>query len=75
MLTLKQKLTLVGFALGIFVCFTTFGLLQEKIFRGRYGNETDPVDGKEGERYRMPISFGLIQAVFYASFAKGEWTS
>lgn len=72
MLTYKQKLKLCGFALGIFGCFTVFGLAQEQIFRGRYGNETDPVDGKAGERYRMPIVFGLIQGIFYASFAKGQ---
>lgn len=72
MLTFKQKLKLCGFALGIFFCYTVFGLLQEKIFRGRYGDEVDPVDGKIGERYRLPLTFGLMQDVFYATCAKGQ---
>lgn len=72
MLSLRQKLKLVGFAIGIFVCFTTFGLLQEKIFRGRYGEEID-TDGKAGEVFRLPIIFGAMQCMFYCLFAKG-WT-
>lgn len=72
MLSFRLKLKLIGFAIGIFACYTTFGLLQEKIFRGRYGNETDIVDGKPGEKFRLPISFGLMQSIFYTSFAKSE---
>ncbi|KAG4069942.1 hypothetical protein HA402_015166 [Bradysia odoriphaga] len=69
MLSLRQKLKLCGFAIGIFGCFAIFGLLQEKIFRGRYGDEIGP-DGKVGERYTMPITFGAIQCVFFVLFAK-----
>jgi hypothetical protein len=71
MLTLRQKLKLVGFAFGIFACYTTFGVLQEKIFRGRYGEENDPFDGKKGEVFRLPIIFGAMQSIFYMTFAKG----
>ena len=70
MLTFRQKLKLIGFAVGIFTCYTTFGVLQEKIFRGRYGNETD-VDDKVGEKFRLPITFGAMQCIFYMTFARG----
>lgn len=72
MLTLKQKLKLCGLALGIFVCYSALGILQEKILRGRYGEVIDPVDGKLGERYRLPWMYGLMQDVSYALVAKGE---
>lgn len=72
MLTVKQKLNLCGLALGIFGCFTVFGLLQEKIFRGRFGDNIDPVDKKLGEVFRLPIAFGLMQDIFFALIAKGE---
>lgn len=74
MLTSEQKLKLCGLALGIFSCFTVFGILQEKIFRGRFGESIDPVDGKLGERFRLPIAFGLMQDIFYTIIAKGEWS-
>ncbi len=70
MLLLTQKIKLCGFAIGIFGCFAIFGLLQEKIFRGRYGDEIG-ADGMKGERYAMPITFGAIQCIFFALFAKG----
>lgn len=70
MLMLRQKLKLCGYAIGIFGCFAIFGLLQEKIFRGRYGDEI-AADGKPGERYTMPITFGAIQCIFFVLFAKG----
>lgn len=71
MLTFKQKLKLSGLATGVFGCFTIFALVQEQIFRERYGNNTDPVDGKSGERFRMPMSAGLMQNAVYAILAKG----
>lgn len=70
MLSLRQKIKLVGFALGIFICYTTFGVLQEKIFRGRYGDEVAE-DGKVGEKFKLPIIFGGMQCIFYMMFAKG----
>lgn len=70
MLTLRQKAKLVGFAIGILACYTTFGVLQEKIFRGRYGEEI-AADGKAGEKFKLPIIFGGMQCIFYMVFAKG----
>lgn len=70
MLSLHQKLKLLGFASGILVCYTTFGVLQEKIFRGRYGDDV-AADGKPGEIFKLPIAFGAMQCIFYTTFAKG----
>lgn len=70
MLLFRQKLKLCGFAIGIFGCFTIHGLLQEKIFRGRYGDEIG-ADGIKGDRYTMPITYAAIQCMYFALFAKG----
>ncbi|XP_037050981.1 solute carrier family 35 member B1 homolog isoform X3 [Bradysia coprophila] len=68
-LPLRQTIKFCGYAIGIFGCFAIFGLLQEQLFRGRYGDEIE-ADGKVGERYTMPITFGAVQCVFSALFAK-----
>lgn len=70
MLEFRQKLKLSGYAIGIFSCFAIFGVLQEKIFRGRYGEEIG-ADGNKGDRYTMPFSFGAMQCIFFVLFAKG----
>jgi solute carrier family 35 (UDP-galactose transporter), member B1 len=70
MLSTRLKLKLLGFAVGILVCYTIFGVLQEKIFRGRYGDEIQP-DGKVGKVFKLPVIFGALVSVFYALFAKG----
>ncbi|CRK92268.1 CLUMA_CG005708, isoform A [Clunio marinus] len=69
MMSFREKLKLVGFAVGIFACYTTFGVITEKIFRGRYGDEVSD-DGKVGETFKFPITFGGMQCIFYMSFAK-----
>lgn len=71
MLSVKQKLKLVGFALGIFVCYTIFGVLQETVFRGRYGDEINKEDGIPGERFTLSVAFVSIQCIVYTLFAKG----
>lgn len=68
---LQKKLKLCGYAIAIFGCFAIFGLIQEKIFRGRYGDKI-AADDKIGERYTMPITFGAIQCIFSVLFAKGD---
>lgn len=72
MLDLRQKLKLIGFAIGIFGCFAVFGLLQEQIFRVRYGDEIG-ADNEKGERYTLPLSFGAMQCIFFMLFAKGDF--
>lgn len=70
MLILRQKIKLCGYAIGICVCFVIFGLLREKIFRSRYGDEIT-TDGNKGERYTMPITFDAIRSIFFVLLAKG----
>lgn len=70
MLSFRLKLKLLAIASGILVCYTVFGVLQEKIFRGRYGTEAQ-ADGKIGEIFKLPISFGAMQSVIYSLTAKG----
>lgn len=82
MLANHQKLKLVGFAVAIFMSYTAFGLLQEKIFKGRYGEiklVTDAEVGNgnfnetisSGERFAFPVSFVAVQCIVYCLFAKG----
>lgn len=69
-LPLRKSIILCGCVIGIFVCSAIFGLLQEQIFRERYGDE-DEGDGTVGERYTMPITFGAAQCIFSVLLAKG----
>lgn len=70
LILVPQKLKFCGYAIGIFGCFGVFGILQEKIFRGRFGDEISS-DGEKGERYTMSITFNAIQCTFFVLFAKG----
>lgn len=72
MLTFKQKLKLCGFAVGIIASFGVAGFAGEKIFKHGYGTETDPATNKTGEIFKMQMTFGLLEAAFYTSVAKGE---
>lgn len=72
MLSVKQKLKLLAFASGIFISYTLFGVLQEKIFLGRYGEEINEQDGQPGERFIFSVAFVAIQCVVYSLFAKGS---
>lgn len=58
-------------ALGIFVCYFYFGIMQEKITRGRYGNELNE-DGKIGERFTFTLALVAVQCIFNWIFAKGR---
>lgn len=61
---------LLGFSAGIFVFYAIFGVLQERIFRGRYGNEVKE-DGQVGDVFEFSVAFEAVQCIVYASFAKG----
>lgn len=71
MLSVRQKLKLLGFSVGIFVFYAVFGVLQERIFRGRYGNEVNE-NGDVGDVFEFPVAFVAVQCIVYASFSKGE---
>lgn len=64
MLSVRQKLKLCAFAFGVFVSYSIFGVLQERLFRGRYGDGT-------GERFTFSFGFVAVQCIVYTLFAKG----
>lgn len=57
-------------AVGIFVCYFVFGILQEKITRGRYGDEIND-DGTKGERFTFTLALVGVQCLCNWIFAKG----
>lgn len=67
MLSVNQKVRLVIHAVGIFISFTIYGVLQEIIFRGRYGAEHD----HSGEKFTFSVAFVAIQCIVSSLFAKG----
>lgn len=66
---LPQRLRFIGTALGIFICYFLFGIVQEKITRGRYGKQIQP-DGSEGERFTCSIALVWVQCFCNMIFAK-----
>lgn len=65
-MVINQKLKLVIFSLGLFVCHCTFGIIQERLFTVKYEN------GTKSEYFTFSVTFVAIQSIFYASFAIGE---
>jgi UDP-galactose transporter B1 len=59
-------------AAGIFVCYFYFGIMQEKITRGRYGSDVNEDDGKIGERFTFTLALVAVQCIFNWLFAKGN---
>lgn len=68
---MNDKTRLIVAAVGIFVCYFYFGILQEKITRGRYGDELNE-DGTRGERFTFTLALVGVQCIFNYIFAKGE---
>lgn len=56
-------------ATGIFVCYFYFGIIQEKITRGRYGDELQE-DGTRGERFTYVLALVGVQCICNWLFAK-----
>ncbi|ETN59885.1 solute carrier family 35 member B1 [Anopheles darlingi] len=56
-------------AVGIFVCYFYFAILQEKITRGRYGDELQD-DGSKGERFTYMLALVGVQCICNMVFAK-----
>lgn len=67
----KDKQKLLISAVGIFVCYFYFGILQEKITRGRYGTDENE-DGTVGERFTFTLALVGVQCIFNYIFAKGK---
>uniref|UniRef100_U5EWR5 Putative transmembrane transport n=1 Tax=Corethrella appendiculata TaxID=1370023 RepID=U5EWR5_9DIPT len=66
----SSKIRLIISAVGIFVCYFYYGILQEKITRGRYGDEIQE-DGSKGERFSFALALVFVQCVCNWIFAKG----
>lgn len=65
MLSLKEKLRLVGFAVGIFTCYTIFGIVHERIFRQGYENS----DGST-EKFELATVYVAVQSISFAILSK-----
>uniref|UniRef100_A0A6I8NMP6 Solute carrier family 35 member B1 n=1 Tax=Ornithorhynchus anatinus TaxID=9258 RepID=A0A6I8NMP6_ORNAN len=61
---LPARLRLPLCFLGVFVCYFYYGILQEKITRGRYG------EGPDKEKFTFALTLVFIQCVINAMFAK-----
>ena len=59
-----KTLKLVFYTLGIFICYTFFAILQEKITSVEYTNE------KSAEKFTYMFAFVFVQCIINAIFAK-----
>uniref|UniRef100_A0A670Z898 Solute carrier family 35 member B1 n=1 Tax=Pseudonaja textilis TaxID=8673 RepID=A0A670Z898_PSETE len=60
----SERLRLPLCCLGVFVCYFWYGVLQETITRGKYG------EGAKQEKFKYVLSLVFIQCVINAIFAK-----
>ncbi|XP_036233705.2 solute carrier family 35 member B1 homolog [Bactrocera oleae] len=67
---IPEKSRFLVYSLSIFFCYFLFGIVQEKITRGRYGNEPNE-DGKVGERFTYVLALVWVQCFCNFIFAKG----
>ncbi|TFK10724.1 oxysterol-binding protein-related protein 9 [Platysternon megacephalum] len=61
---LPERLRLPVCFLGVFVCYFYYGILQESITRGKYG------EGAKQEKFKYALSLVFIQCVINAIFAR-----
>lgn len=64
-----ERSTFLVYSLGIFVAYFIYGIIQEKITRGTYGDEDE--DGTGGERFTFALALVFVQCVCNWLFAKG----
>ncbi|XP_049787653.1 solute carrier family 35 member B1 homolog [Schistocerca cancellata] len=62
-LGLNRNTKLILYSLGIFVCYFYYGIIQEKITRGTYG------EGDEKEKFTFALSLVFVQCVVNYGFA------
>lgn len=58
------------YAGGIFLCYFYYGIIQERITRGKYGTEVNE-DGSVGERFTLALALVWVQCICNWLFAKG----
>ncbi|XP_071447518.1 solute carrier family 35 member B1 homolog [Hetaerina americana] len=63
---MEKKNKFIISAAGIFICYFYFGVLQERITRGKYGGK----NGEEEERFTYSLSLVLVQCVANYLFAR-----
>ncbi|NXD70391.1 S35B1 protein, partial [Eolophus roseicapillus] len=61
---LPERLRLPVCCVGVFACYFYYGILQESITRGRYG------EGAKQEKFKFALTLVFIQCVVNAAFAK-----
>lgn len=66
---MPERVKFLTYAVGIFLCYFYFGIIQEKITRGRYGDEVTE-DGV-GERFTFALALVWVQCFCNWIFAKG----
>lgn len=58
-------------AIGIFVSYFYYGILQEKVTRSKYGDHRNE-DGTHGEKFTFALTLVGIQCLWNWIFAKGK---
>jgi solute carrier family 35 (UDP-galactose transporter), member B1 len=71
MTALNDKSRMLISAAGIFISYTIYGFLQEKVTRGSYGDEVNE-DGSKGEKFTFTLALVGVQCLFNYLFAKGN---
>lgn len=66
-----QKSFIVS-ALGILICHSYFGIIQEKITRGRYGSNIN-TNGTVGDRFRCTLTLVCVECAANFLFAGGKF--
>ncbi|KAG5832298.1 hypothetical protein ANANG_G00289630 [Anguilla anguilla] len=60
----NERVRFIFCFLGVFVCYFYYGILQETITRGKYG------EGDAREKFRYATTLVFIQCIINAAFAK-----
>ncbi|KAG9333438.1 hypothetical protein JZ751_011598 [Albula glossodonta] len=60
----NERVRFIFCFLGVFVCYFYYGILQETITRGKYG------EGEQREKFRYATTLVFIQCIINAAFAK-----
>lgn len=68
---MQDRIKFAVAALGIFFSYFYFGILQEKITRGRYGDNRNE-DGSHGEKFTFTLTLVGVQCLWNWIFAKGN---
>lgn len=69
---MQEQTKFIVAALGIFFSYFYYGILQEKITRGRYG-ESRNEDGTIGEKFTFTLMLVGVQCLWNWIFAKGKF--